>query len=120
MLRNMEGSTTSRKTIPRMDKLKAQTTGYESSFRTKQQEIMLWHFRLGHPHFQCLKHLFPSLFNNKDVFQCDICQFAKHQCPNYPSQPYKAYKPFAMIHSDIWDPSHLQSLIGKKLFIIYL
>ena len=81
---------------------------------------MLWHFRLGHPNFQYLKHLFPSLFNNKDVFQCDICQFAKHQHSNYPSQPYKASKPFAMIHSGIWGPSHLQSLIGKRWFIKFI
>ena len=68
------------------------SVGCESSQRTKQQEIVLWHFRLGHLNFQYLKHLFPSFFNNKDGFQCDIYQFAKHQRSNYPSQPYKASK----------------------------
>ena len=81
---------------------------------------MLWHFRLDHPNFQYLKHLFPSLFNNKDVFQCDICQFTNNQRSNYPSQPYKASKPFAMIHSDIWGSSCLQSLTGKRWFITFI
>lgn len=29
------------------------------------KEIILWHHRLGHPNFSSLKHLLPSLFDNK-------------------------------------------------------
>jgi hypothetical protein len=42
-------------------------------------QVMMWHFRLGHPSFSYLKHLFPSLFektSSKDL-HCDICCFSK-------------------------------------------
>lgn len=43
--------------------------------RSFNNEIMLWHSRLGHPIFACLKKLFPSLFLNKNVtnYQCEVC-----------------------------------------------
>ena len=47
------------------------TVSWEPSSR--QNQVMLWHFRLGHPSFTYLKHLFPSLFRNNDNFQCEIC-----------------------------------------------
>ena len=91
------------------------TASCASSSLFRKNEIMLWHFRLGHPNFQYLKHLFPSLFRNKDVFQCEICQLAKHQHSSYLPQSYKPSTPFTMIHSDIWGPSRIQSLTGKKM-----
>ena len=62
--------------------------------------------------------MFPSLFINKDVFPCEICQLAKHQHSSYPSQTYQPSTPFTMIHSDIWGPSQIQSLMGKKKWFI--
>ena len=62
---------------------------------------MIWHCRLGHPSFPYLKKLFPSLFKNNDVFECEVCQLAKHMCSNFPAKPYTASQPFALIHSDI-------------------
>ena len=80
---------------------------------------MLWHFRLRHPNFQYLKHLFPKLFINKDPssFRCEICELAKHHCAFFPSQPDKTSKPFAIIHSDVWGPSSVSTFLGKKWFI---
>ena len=75
------------------------TVSWETSSR--QNQVILWHYRLGHPSFAYLKHLFPSLFKNNDIFHCEICQFAKHQRSVFKPKPYKATKPFAMIHSDI-------------------
>ncbi|KAJ9547058.1 hypothetical protein OSB04_019601 [Centaurea solstitialis] len=42
--------------------------------------IWLHHRRLGHVSFLALKIMFPSLFKGLDVkvFQCDICEYAKH------------------------------------------
>ncbi|KAL6344335.1 hypothetical protein AAG906_037913 [Vitis piasezkii] len=46
----------------------ASTRSCASSSLFRKKKIMLWNFRLGHPNFQYLKHSFPSLFRNKDVF----------------------------------------------------
>ena len=69
----------------------------------KNGAIVLWHYRLGHPNFLCLKKLFPSLFINKDakLFQCEICQLEKHTRTTYSPQPYKPTIPFSLIHGDI-------------------
>ena len=37
-----------------------------SSFTAKDQ-IMMWHYRLGHPSFAYLKYLFPTLFQNLSI-----------------------------------------------------
>ena len=81
---------------------------------------MLWHFRLGHPSFAYLKHLFPSLFKNNDIFQCEICQLAKHQRSVFKTKPYKSTRPFVMIHSDIWGPSRSHNLYSKRWFISFI
>ena len=40
----------------------------------KVSDVMLWHYRLGHPNFMYLDKLFPSLFINKDLkfFNCSL------------------------------------------------
>ena len=73
---------------------------------SKENDIMLWYYRLGHPNFQYLKYLFPNLFVNKISFsfQCEVCQFAKHHGASFSPQPCKSTTPFTVIHSDIWGP----------------
>ena len=45
----------------------------------KEQQIWLWHRRLGHLSFGYIKHLFPNLFTNMQFFyfKCDTCILAK-------------------------------------------
>ena len=54
-------------------------------------EIMVWHFRLGHPSFPYLKKLLSSLFRNKNlrVISLWVLQVSKHCWNSYVSQPYK-------------------------------
>ena len=80
---------------------------------------MLLHYRLGHPNFPYMKFLFPSLFKNNDKFQCEICQLAKHTRVFFPPLPYRASKPFVLIHSDIWGPSRISSTTNKNWFITF-
>lgn len=44
-------------------------------------EILLWHNRIGHPNFYSLKLLFPFKFSNNKIvkFQCKICGFTKYK-----------------------------------------
>ncbi|XP_022896372.1 uncharacterized protein LOC111410334 isoform X1 [Olea europaea var. sylvestris] len=37
----------------------------DSAFIPKDSELLLWHYRIGHPSFQYLRHVFPSPFSNK-------------------------------------------------------
>ena len=62
-----------------------QSTTVNFVFVSKENDIMLWHYRLGHPNFQYLKYLFPNLFKNKSSssFQCEVCPFAKHHCASF-------------------------------------
>ena len=45
-------------------------------FTTSKQDYMLWHFRLGHPNFQYMKHLFPHLFFKIDVYLILVCMYS--------------------------------------------
>ena len=83
---------------------------------------MLWHYHLGHPNFLYLSKMFPSLFSNKNPnsFCCEICQFAKHTRNSYSRLTYKPSKPFSLIHSDVWGPSHFNTLTEKRWFILFI
>ena len=93
-----------------------------SNLSNKEGAIMLWHFRLGHPNFQYLRKLFPTLFKNINpkLLQCEICQFSKHVRSNYPIQGYKSSHPFTMIHSDIWGPSKVKTISGTRWFLTFI
>lgn len=100
----------------------AHTVDCGSLSMSREQKIMLWHRRLGHPSFPYLRNLFPELFRNKDslMIHCEVCQLAKHQRSYFPSQSYKPSRPFAMIHSDIWRPSRVSNLTGIKWFLTFI
>ena len=86
----------------------------------KNSAIMFWNYRLGHPNFMCLKKLFPSQFINKDakLFQCEICQLAKHTRTTYSPQPYEPTIPFSLIHGDIWGPTRIANISGARWFLL--
>ena len=93
---------------------KAQGLSSISSISVKDQ-IMLWHYRLGHPSFSYLKTLFPMLFRGVDYSKlyCENCILSKSQRTNFSSKPYQSSKPFYLIHSDVWGP-RIKTLSGKK------
>ena len=77
-----------------------------------ESQVMLWHYRLGHPNFGYIEKLFPHLFINKNskFYQCEICQIAKHTRHVYASLQYKPSHPFSVIHSDNWGPSRVKNI----------
>ena len=98
-----------------------QSTCFESIFVSSNTEIMLWHYRLGHPSFQYLKYLFPKLFRNKvpSSFQCEICALEKQHRASYPPRPYKPSAPFSLIHSYVWGPSR-DFIVSRKKMVCHI
>lgn len=92
------------------------------SSNSARDQIMLWHLRLGHPSFPYLKYLFPDLFKNVDctTFQCESCFLSKSHRVSYKALTYRASKPFYLIHSDVWGPSKINTLTGKKWFVTFI
>ncbi|GMP92340.1 hypothetical protein CsSME_00042602 [Camellia sinensis var. sinensis] len=62
-----------------------------------------WHRRLGHPSFNVLEKLFPSLVRDcpRSIFGCDACELAKHKRTCYPSINKRSTFPFMLIHTDV-------------------
>lgn len=85
-------------------------------------QVMLWHKRLGHPSFPYLKSLFPELFKGIDCskLHCEACNLAKSHRVSFPIKPYSASKPFYLLHSDVWGPSKVNTLSGKKWFVTFI
>lgn len=81
-------------------------------------QIMLWHFRLGHPSFPYLKHLVPQFLLSS--FHCKVCELAKQCCKPYPVFPYKASYSFLTIHSDTWGPTQINNISRPKWFISFI
>ena len=81
---------------------------------SSDNNVMLWHFRLGYPNFLYLKTMFPGLFINKNpsFFRCEICELAKHHRTSFPPQPYVSSTPFFVIHSDVWEASRVPTCLG--------
>lgn len=86
------------------------------------EQIMVWHYRLGHPSFIYLKRLFPYLFKHINPFElkCESCILAKSQRKSYISKPYQPLKPFYPFHSDVWGPSKVTIVSGKKWFVTFI
>ena len=80
------------------------------------------HNRLGHPSFFYLEHLFPGLFKGLDCtsFDCETCFLAKSHCSSYKIKPYCASELFYFIHNDVWGPSRITTLTGKKWFVTFI
>lgn len=73
------------------------------SFNAKEKPIWLWHYRLGHPLFGYMKHLFPQLFLNLNCldFKCYTCILVKSHRVPFPISSNKSNIPSTLIHYDV-------------------
>ena len=87
-----------------------------------ENEIWLWHRRLGHAMFSYLQKLFPWLFKKVDlfVFHCETCELAKSHRASFKPSMHKSSVPFMIIHSDVWSPSPTSSLSGIRWFVTFI
>ena len=86
---------------------------------TRRQNFFLLHCRLGHPNFMYLRRLFHSLFRHNDVFHFDICQLSKHHGIPFQPRPYQFSHPFALVYSDLWGPSRINTPYNQKWFVTF-
>ena len=92
-----------------------------ASSHCNNEDVLLWHQRLGHPSFDYMKHLFPSLLNKNSVpFSCETCQLAKQKRSTYPQLSYKPTAPFTIIHSDIWGPPKTKTQTNARWFVTFI
>jgi len=92
------------------------------SLLTKENQIWLWHYRLGHPSFSYMKYLFPELFLNLNYaeFKCETCILAKSHRVSFPISLNKSDTPFALVHSDVWGPSPITTVFGIRWFVTFV
>ena len=88
----------------------------------KENELWLWHRRLGHPSFTYMKHLFPDLFSQleKFDFQFETWILAKSHRVSFPLHLNKKDTPFALIHSDVLGPSPITTVNSFKWFVLFV
>ncbi|WVZ24536.1 hypothetical protein V8G54_003080 [Vigna mungo] len=89
------------------------------STMTNKEKAQLYHCRLGHPSFQVIKLLFPSLFKNLNVesLHCEVCEFAKHKRVPFPISNKMSPFPFSLVHTDVWGPAYVPNISGAKWFL---
>ncbi|KAK1661961.1 hypothetical protein QYE76_050120 [Lolium multiflorum] len=66
--------------------------------------------------------MYPSYFATccKDKLVCDVCELAKHTRATYPSSNERSRDPFEVVHSDVWGPSTVTSLLGERWFVTFI
>ena len=87
-----------------------------------EQQIWLWHHRLGHPSFSYMKHLFPTLFTTLSPtdFHCETCILAKNRRFNFSVSSNKSSIPFDLIHSNMWGLAPVSSSSSRRWFVKFI
>lgn len=79
--------------------------------------------KLGHPSPAILSKILTNAnisFSLKDLQFCSACQLGKsHRLPFSLSQT-RANQPLALVHTDIWGPSHIPSKENFRYYIVFL
>ncbi|PKU63244.1 Retrovirus-related Pol polyprotein from transposon TNT 1-94 [Dendrobium catenatum] len=106
--------------------------GLYSVSSTKPQDLALlsiqtvpnlWHSRLGHPAAAILNRLSVNnnhIHNKSHNTMCTTCQLAKSKQLYFPTSVTTTTKPFELVHSDVWGPSHTTSIQGYRYFVTFI
>ena len=80
------------------------------------------HRRMGHPSVDLLKTIYPSLFEgiSSERLFCNACHMAKLKRSTFKTLDDRCLSPFDCIHSDVWGPCPIDSLMGCRYFVIFV
>jgi Integrase core domain/GAG-pre-integrase domain len=96
--------------------------GVGGSEMSVENVLMLDHQRMGHPSFNVLSRLYPSLFEKADKWKliCDACEFGKLTRSSYVSFGHRSSCGFDLIHSDVWGPCFTNFMNGYRYFVTFI
>ncbi|CAH9069280.1 unnamed protein product [Cuscuta europaea] len=86
---------------------------------TAMESPSLLHQRLGHPSLNKLRKMVPQVSNLQSL-ACESCQIGKHVRTTFPKSHSHAESPFYLVHSDVWGPSRVSSVLGFRYFVIFV
>uniref|UniRef100_A0A803NKT0 Integrase catalytic domain-containing protein n=1 Tax=Cannabis sativa TaxID=3483 RepID=A0A803NKT0_CANSA len=86
-------------------------------------DINNWHKKLGHPSFQTLSKILhkasiPCSLKNLEF--CKACKLGKNHRLPYPLSKSRANQPLALVHTDLWGPSHVPYKENYKYYIVFV
>nr|KYP51688.1 Retrovirus-related Pol polyprotein from transposon TNT 1-94 [Cajanus cajan] len=56
-----------------------------------------------------------------ESLECESCQLGKHVRASFPNSiNSRAMSPFDVIHSDVWGPSRVPSLLGHRYYVTFI
>ena len=80
----------------------------------------LLHNRFGHPSLSKFQKMVPH-FSHLSSLDCESCQLGKQSRTSFPKRVNnRAASPFAVVHSDIWGPSRVVSVLGHQYFVTFI
>lgn len=86
---------------------------------SKHADLELLHARLGHCSLSKLKHV-PGCTVGPNSILCDTCMMSKfHRLPFQRSNSL-AFKPFELVHMDLWGPYKTPNISGVHYFLTVL
>nr|KYP37063.1 Retrovirus-related Pol polyprotein from transposon TNT 1-94 [Cajanus cajan] len=92
----------------------------QPSTSTTVESASLIHRRLGHPSLNKLKKMVPHL-SRLESLECESCQLGKHVRTSFPNSiNSRVVSPFDVIHSDVWGPNCVPSLLGHRYYITFI
>ncbi|CAH9114384.1 unnamed protein product [Cuscuta europaea] len=86
---------------------------------TAMESPSLLHQRLGHPSLNKLRRMVPQVSNLQSLAY-ESCQIGKHVRTTFPKSHSHAESPFYLVHSDVWGPSRVSSVLGFRYFVIFV
>lgn len=89
-----------------------------------QDDMLLWHRRMGHLNEQSLKTLRKLVsgvaFPDSSVLPCAICLQGKHHRQPFSKTGSRASEVMELIHSDLCGPMEEESLGGSRYFLTFI